>query len=652
MPKSTVVQTSFTNGVISPTLAGRTDVAKYYNSLKLGDNITLMPHGGFKRRAGTRPVLKSDDFSLGYAAQELYFTGKVRLEKFVFNIDQKYLIVFETNKISIIKDKLFLVSIVPTTPFTESQLAELDVTQYADTLIIVHPDFAPIRLVRGATELLWTLDVIAFKNIPLYDYTKNVVGTQEFFTGDGSEKEFILLYSKAPFSVYVNGVKKLLTTDYTYNKDARIITFIAAPTNGHIIEVRSGSSLTVQDGTDNYEPIWSATRGYPQTVTLYQGRMYFGGTKSKPITVLGSVVNDEFNFLLGDGGDDLGIFDTIRSGTFDSITNIVSGRTLQLFTESGDYYNPANPITPATSGYQRQTSYGAKRIGTVEIDGATYYVDRSGNAVRKFIFSFDEDAYVSPNIALLANHLVKDVVKMASATGVGDDVANLVFCVNGDGTMAVLNTLRLEDVQGWSTWSTAGSYKDVSVVDQDIYVLVARGGKQFIELVDESALMDHQTEIDNSDTFIKLPTSAAIDFDQLSKRGDDFFDGIATLYVDGLFLKANFPSTHNKKEIGFNFVVMAETMNINRDTTQGSLINVRKRLVRVKLVVYNTLGITVENNRIIDRQFIMDFSNQLKPYSGIKEVFLLGYADHNSIRISQLLPMPFTLLQLDTEIKY
>jgi len=738
MPKSQVVQSSFTTGVIAPTLAGRIDIAKYYNALDVGENITLMPHGGLKRRAGSVPVLKSKDSSLGYAAQEFYLSEDARLEPFVFNIEQKYLIVFDTTKFYVIKDDLliyeddmidlfasafssaFSSAFGGSYSITAQQLKEMDITQYADTMILVHPDFPPLKLVRGLTETDWTIDFMHFKNIPLYDYTNNYLGKKEIFKGNATEKEFVLIYTVPPFTVYVDGTKD---TAYVYDKDVGKITFTTAPANGAVIELISGAGVPEMDADNTYEDIWSDARGYPRTVTIYQGRLFFGGTKSKPITVFGSVINDYFDFNLGDGVADMGIFDTISSGTFDDITVITSARTLQVFTESGEYYNPAIPITPASSSWSRQTGYGAHRTNSVSIDGSTYFVDRSRAAVRQFIYSLDEDAYVSPNISLLSDHLTKKVKRMAVAKGSGSDIANLVYVLNEDGTMAVLNTMRLESIQGWSRWTTQGLYKDLTVVDQDLYVLVARGydaqgkTKYYVEKSDEDVLLDHyhrqgegvdafmgdyitrefslvssrdgkfdvflddvlaspQPIYDagsNSITFVQapeddveilvvpntntnatmfLPTSAALNYRKLSKKGNLFYEGEDTPTQNGNKLELTFEKNHSYLETGFGFVVKVRTVNLNASGVAGQLFNEKKRLVRVKINVYKTLGIKIENYILNDRKFIMDFSRQLVPFTGTKEVYLLGYATHNAVEITQEIPMPFTLLQIETEIKY
>jgi hypothetical protein len=44
-----------------------------------------------------------------------------------------------------------------------------------------------------------------------------------------------------------------------------------------------------------YEDVWSATKGWPRSVTFHQGRLFFGGSKSRPSTIWGSKV--AFYFL-------------------------------------------------------------------------------------------------------------------------------------------------------------------------------------------------------------------------------------------------------------------------------------------------------------------------------------------------------------------
>lgn len=93
-------------------------------------------------------------------------------------------------------------------------------------------------------------------------------------------------------------------------------------------------------------------------------------------------------------------------------------------------------------------------------------------------------------------------------------------------------------------------------------------------------------------------------------------------------------------------------MDLNTNIQTGQLINTKKRIVKVKAFVYETIGITIMNNRIVDRKFIMSFTDQLSKFTGIRETYVQGYADSHSIVVTQNIPMPFTLLMLEAEIKF
>jgi hypothetical protein len=100
-----------------------------------------------------------------------------------------------------------------------------------------------------------------------------------------------------------------------------------------------------------YENVWSSIRGWPNSVTFHEGRLYFGGSKSRPSTVWGSRVGDFFNFEAGEGLDDESVEATLDTNTFNSIVDIISGRDLQVFTTGGEFYCPQDglqPITPSS----------------------------------------------------------------------------------------------------------------------------------------------------------------------------------------------------------------------------------------------------------------------------------------------------------------
>ncbi len=72
-------------------------------------------------------------------------------------------------------------------------------------------------------------------------------------TGDSVTKAFSLGYVPNSLKVYVDGVLKVITTDYTLSDST--VTFVTAPTNGAQIVFRFGVSLTLN--SDYFEQVYS-----------------------------------------------------------------------------------------------------------------------------------------------------------------------------------------------------------------------------------------------------------------------------------------------------------------------------------------------------------------------------------------------------------
>jgi hypothetical protein len=89
---SNFIQNSLSNGEYSPELYGRTDIAGYAAAVREMRNLYVLPHGGAKRREGTRYVCT------------LKTSGVGRLQEFVFSTEQPYVLVFEDRMVRIIRD--------------------------------------------------------------------------------------------------------------------------------------------------------------------------------------------------------------------------------------------------------------------------------------------------------------------------------------------------------------------------------------------------------------------------------------------------------------------------------------------------------------------------------------------------------------------
>jgi hypothetical protein len=151
-------QTNFTAGELSPRMKGRGDVARYQNGADTIENGLVVVHGGVMRRYGLRYC----------ASAKLGGTRRVRLVRYVFNVEHAYLLevghlyvrAYEASTGAAILNAsggiLELAS-----PYTEDQLDTITTKQSADSLYLFHPDVAPYEL-RRLSATLWTLLPVRF----------------------------------------------------------------------------------------------------------------------------------------------------------------------------------------------------------------------------------------------------------------------------------------------------------------------------------------------------------------------------------------------------------------------------------------------------------------------------------------------------------
>ena len=165
------VQNSFAGGELSPKMHGRFDADLYKQGLKEMKNFVPLLQGPAKRRPGTY-----------YAANATTNTSdESRLVPFYFGEGQSYVLEFSNGKIRFFSQNGQLLVNGGTTPYevsttgiTAAQCLEIDFTQSADVLYIVHKDFKPKQLARtiatsgtrAADNSVWTLTDVDFLDGP------------------------------------------------------------------------------------------------------------------------------------------------------------------------------------------------------------------------------------------------------------------------------------------------------------------------------------------------------------------------------------------------------------------------------------------------------------------------------------------------------
>jgi hypothetical protein len=151
---------------------------------------------------------------------------------------------------------------------------------------------------------------------------------------------------------------------------------------------------------------------WPSTVTYYQQRRVFGGTDLEPQTVWFTKSADYYDF--GDNDppqDDDGITLTIVSSQINAVRWLLEGKDLEIGTAAGvRTIGPSgnDPFSGTSLNQGLRTNNGSAKLKPVKAGGTTIYVDYYGKKLREFVYDFQIDGYVSPEVTIMADHLFND----------------------------------------------------------------------------------------------------------------------------------------------------------------------------------------------------------------------------------------------------
>jgi len=579
--------------------------------------------------------------------------------------DRHYLVEFTRDNIAIFCSQLVGINIQTTrvadikplySALTSDQIENIRVAQVENVMLIVG-DFAPMRLVNLGTDSDWFLDLIPFTNVPQYDFddalsptptneiqvmTLGHSGSGQWKRGDRFEIDVEGVLSKSISFAGDSNADEQASTVFNIQKNLQEMpvfgeTGVAVARTGNqqytitisgestkdfelfSAYVTEGSAdheidfTKTQSGSPRKEDVWSSTRGYPNSICFYEGRLVIGGTESKTQSIFMSKTGSFFDFDIDDGDDDEAIFATISSRKLNDIVDVYPGRNLQIFTSGAEFAVTSKPTTPSSITIQPQTSHGANKVEVQDVDGSTIFVDRHGKSLLSFLYSFNEDAYTSDDRSVLASHLINQPVDMALLAGTASDDANWLFIVNADGTATILNTLRSQDINGFTSWKTDGDVKSVCVVDDQLFMTVERTvnsvAKLFIERWDFTYLMDCSIksvqiagDIDGLD-HLNGESVKVLTRDGQSDANEGYVLSSYTVASGEITLDPSEVYSVTTYEVGLPFIPTIKPMPLNTNIGSGQNQMRLKKIVRMNLRAYESSGIYIDGIPVPIREF-------------------------------------------------
>jgi len=160
---------------------------------------------------------------------------------------------------------------------------------------------------------------------------------------------------------------------------------------------------------------------------------------------------------------------------------------------------------------------------SIPIFDIVLYLQRSKKKIREFVYSFENDTYVSPDMTILAQHLFDSDIKSMAYQ---QEPFSILWCVKANGTLLGFTYSRAEQVTAWHKHTTDGLFENVACIyglsgNNELWAVVNRtiGGvtKRYIEMLEDP--FDDTTLNSNECFFVDSGLS---------------YDGVPTTTISGL----------------------------------------------------------------------------------------------------------------------
>lgn len=348
--------------------------------------------------------------------------------------------------------------------FANAQDAKAFLIDPTDTSNVITIQGMGTGTTTSIVQNTWTFPHSRFQNLPYFDFNSETVSYDALtFTPSA------VIGAAVTITVSGAGYAPL---NASYIGGA----FIGGGGSARITAVASAVSFTVAvqtqfDGTHAIlgslvllaEPAWSDARGWPQVCSSYQNRALFANTTSLPNGFYASVINDytDFGDLTTDDDDAISWYPT--SDNMNYIRFIVPYRSITVHTNTGIYSSPLSDlaaITPKNFTLQLQDSTPADVLQPQAIDNQILVL--SGNDAHQMLWDGINNAYTSDIVSIINEQTIRDPQDETPFTNLTRAGSRFVFIINGNGTMAVFQTLLSQNVSGFTILIMEQSYGNAS----------------------------------------------------------------------------------------------------------------------------------------------------------------------------------------------
>ena len=522
------------------------------------------------------------------------------------------------------------------TPYTLDEVWQLQFAQSADVLYIAHPNHQQAMLSRFGGSTFQLILYNGFDGPYLPDNTTGTTMTPSALSG------FVYINASSPAGI--NGGAGFVASDagrwislqYSSKWYGAQIQGggVVSPTQVYVYV----HGLIAADGTGVYAfpgtgatggwklGAWCETCGWPGSVTFYQQRLVWARTDTQPQTVWMSRAGVLDNFATTEPSqDDDALTLTILAGEVNAISWLAEGPDLMIGTSGAmRTIGPADPgknFGPTNFTQKRQSTFGSLPIQPVQIGEVAIYASYFGLSLREFLFSFQVNGYISPELTILSEHMLRSGI---TSLTYAQDRNSIIWCTTGIGELVGVTYDREQQIVAMMRQRLGGEVKNSGIVDPlnpddpdthygmvesvttipgkdrtEVWMSVLRTinnvAVRHIERMTvtfEGMQKEDAVFVDSSSTTSGTPTNGIFGVNWLTNQtcavlADGAVVPDVTLDANGHFVLANNKQA-SKITLGLNYTSRAKTLPISQGQPDGTGIGRRKNIIQANIDVMET----------------------------------------------------------------
>lgn len=419
--------------------------------------------------------------------------------------------------------------------------------------------------------------------------------------------------------------------------------------------------LASTDATKRWaEGAWSASEGYPSTMTFFEERAVFAGTSNNAQTLWLSETGDFEDFE--EGIKDSDSFSLVLPST-EGIRWVESLEALVVGTASGEWRIRATSIddalTPTNYNIRQQTTRGSTDIQSVKINEAVLFVDKFARKVREMVFRDERQKYVTPDLTALSEDITSGGITSIAHQRNPDPI---LWCtINNSPYLISMTYEREQNVVAWSNHPLGGSgiAESVAVIpgdsESEIWLSVQRTiSGATVRYIEQLQPRDWGTDdedaffVDSGLTYDGAATSTLTNLGHLEGETVSILGNGAVftpIVVSGA--EITLPETVTKAHVGLPFTYQLKPMRLDVSTGLGTTHGSIKKVSELVISFFKTLnaeyGDGTTTNKINWRtEEVYDSPPDL--FTGNKTItFDGGFSIDDPIIISGSDPLPCTV---------